>query len=663
MIDFNSFFLSKDWRKKAIFDNKQISLQDINIELQSNLRQINLLRMSVINSTLSKDSNNMALSLCDCVLSPQRFLNKISPNVGNNIMNLIIEVISDPKRFVDEILLNIKSKSQDIVFLATVTFPSVFFHFISDEYSNLALDLLLYLMKVGDYDVSKYFFASFIFGSIDFFNSLWTEYHTLLISNTNHDDSFRIFLQSIKRTACFIPRQQRKLMQSMKEHYGQQFFEFIIQDIILPSYLEYSNQFNTDSFPFFSLFFLTNATSHEYGSRIWDVVFETTMNIVLPHHSEFGVSIQTPVIMSFYEVYVFQQLIGSSSKIPKILSIQPSHSKNMTPLVFDYNSGRCFDNIKVNLILNQCSKDQYMLYFENNMAKVESMSFLLYISERVIDRFNLVFQQSVHIYDYESMKSLYKGLLIYRRNSFDCLSSKSGNQLNETRTRRSTTVTEKKYPYILPSFVDKFENPTAKLWVILEVLNKWNQKESDLEQMFDCFSKAIANSDCNSFEDAITIAGCKGDYNENYAFLDTKRLYNVLSGIIVKIRSLEHYMKGRSVYELINIVTSFRGLAKYYGIEQESANFTHFCSFLFSICIYFTQNSHIFIIFVYLVKLCRNFEEFFSLLPERHEKSVLIIESTMWNILGNTCHSLMEDTVRIRDEPFIIDSSIVFQNL
>lgn len=252
------------------------------------------------------------------VLNYQKEPLKISINIASIVSNWLLDSLLKPKLFAKAIVQYFEENTENLTYFALIVFPSIYRHFIFDEFQNEAMKLISEVINLGKQEIAAPLVMSFSFLDGNFFKAFWGNYDSAVsvgVLPLSQSDSLSILIDSFTFAFNALTENQQKALIMLAEASKTMFAKIFFCEIATRSYIIAHNQvpikesndkviqilnyigMNPNS-PHFNIFF--NAMSHRTG-----------YNIAMKQSNTFMCS-STTLILSFRDLYILQQVVLSS---------------------------------------------------------------------------------------------------------------------------------------------------------------------------------------------------------------------------------------------------------------------------------------------------------------------------------------------------------------
>lgn len=403
--------------------------------------------------------------------NPVKFLNKYNSLFLNRLNDWLIIILSNFKQSADVIGNYFLNNPENLELFGTVTFPSIFNFFLSEEFSNIGLKFVKRIAKKFPMKISKVFITAFLRVTPIFFQSLWSYFDIIAIENyKKHTDNglvFQIFLKVLKITTSSLSKNEFICLRLLKEKSIDDFSEIFFGNLLIPSHLlYYSNHFHSNESKMILniLQFIQKNTKSSQFLMLTSVLFNNQYyRFVNKCYNNLDKTIS--MIFTIEEIIVIQNIVNNNTKFFNLSyfhnTITPKENDNYRLYFFDFDVKHVFkqnNQIDKNFMFNGLKENfSENNEFEKSWSKLSLLSKMYNTTEiNLLKKTGLPLKE-IHILDqipflndkkfHEYVELISRNRIIQSLNSFESFISnetihKSINELiNQYETKSKQILT------------------------------------------------------------------------------------------------------------------------------------------------------------------------------------------------------------------------------
>ena len=458
---------------------KQVLTDNLNLQIIT--RQMNFLRYFSRMPTTHQHKYSYYEILKKIDHSPTNLITFFSSHIFNRVSIWIQKFISMPKEVASAIS-QFFENDYNFHFFAYVTFPSLYHHFITNEFCDSAAQLVTNMILNEPRYISNAFVLSYLQSS-KFCESLWYNFD----SSNHKDDVYARLIHSIKAANVCLTKYQIQIFTHLFEKSKTNFGRVVYGRLFLKSYLEFhEGQENSPLSTFLQT--MTVTTRNPQFNEIYEAIVDQIYFLDKANLIKYEKFNRIPIILSPCEIYTIQNLAQFAPEVfdyplnePKNLKVQDSYENDLTQLSFDvdltsqfkanikssnnsYLFGKCEDQDSPKL-KSYCQWIDFVVEQETNHN--------LYLS--LINREKFSKSQMIKIYS--------KILLLDSKDNKTTESSPVLNWLarlnkinfsptlypdkNSSAINSKPKIESKVFKYSLNNYISNCQNKEAKLWIYL----------------------------------------------------------------------------------------------------------------------------------------------------------------------------------------------------
>lgn len=208
------------------------------------------------------------------------------------------------------------------------------------------------------------------------------------------------------------------------------------------------------------------------------------------------------------------------------------------------------------------------------------------------------------------------------------------NQNNQVRQRRKsvdfdTIQSKNETTGNLLDILSSIRNNDSKMWIYLRNLDDYNSTDKTVTELSNMY---------HSLMDGLRLKLIiQKDYHQVYKV-------NFLEKCSKKIDDLLNFKRGTALIHLFQITLDLHEICKYCFDGNPTDEFNSQSSKYFTICLLLTHNDHFYESFLWFQKMCFNYPDFKSLIPQKMQLIVAFYEALFWQFLKDLEGSLFERT-------------------
>lgn len=313
------------------------------IEIQAYAHHANMLRY-MLKSTDFFQTPNILDVVAKAIKKPNRVHQRISPNSSHFLQSWVLTAISEPSAFAKAVSVYFTENPKNLQIFSIVTFPSLFHNFISEELTANAAKFLEGIFNVADISMFSQFFASFILSNHNFTKNLWGAYSDLELKTKPKTDSdyMTIFIQAVESSSFLMSKYNLSIIDLFYQRQPEKMVASFIQDIIIPSFLDYfhtNDKINEEHPLIKNLVFAATNPTHSRFNLIFSALHPETPCYLLPHRI-FCYDSRTCIVLTSHECLLIQKIILSDEKLIKFqisekLKLPDKLDNDFEPLFFE----------------------------------------------------------------------------------------------------------------------------------------------------------------------------------------------------------------------------------------------------------------------------------------------------------------------------------------
>ncbi|OHS97831.1 hypothetical protein TRFO_09264 [Tritrichomonas foetus] len=325
---------TSSWCNPVSFQKSDARVNTVNIETQNVLHQICIFRyfgnLSNAKSDLVKNISYEKI-LSSTNQTPLRIHAKMSPNFSQFFIQWVLDYATNPKILANSILNTLPHFPAEEDFFISVTFPSIFYHFQTIEYLNLAVEFLKEIIIKSPTNYAIPFVAAFLNGSTKFLFSIWNIFDEIVLKNSpilSSASYFTIFTEALKKASCCFTKQHFQIIHFFKEQNLNAFCFCFFSKFLLQSFEEkYLCQKNEIFFhPLYDILnFTSKNPSSPHFKMIFDALTEKNGTFWVPQkvlkNKEY-LDLRTPIVLCCHELLMLQNIAQENPDISKLKCIR-----------------------------------------------------------------------------------------------------------------------------------------------------------------------------------------------------------------------------------------------------------------------------------------------------------------------------------------------------
>lgn len=242
---------------------------------------------------------------------------KISINIASIVTIWLLDCILKPKLFAKAISKYFEENPENLNYFSLVIFPSIYRHFIFDEFQNEAMKLLAEIINLGKQEIAAHLIMSFAFLDGNFFKAFWEHYDSSVskgILPLSQSESLSFLIKSFSFAFNFLTDNQQKALIMLAEVSRSLFARIFFCKIATKSYIIAHKQLpikeDEDKVIKILKYIGMNPNSPHFNIFFNAMVNRTGYSTVMKQSDTF-VSSSTTLILSFRDLYILQQVVVS----------------------------------------------------------------------------------------------------------------------------------------------------------------------------------------------------------------------------------------------------------------------------------------------------------------------------------------------------------------
>ena len=321
MENLEKYLESKNWFSVGIDNRYNNQINTYGMEIQTMAHQKNTLHYFNLQKGFYERNNTSDL-IAKIVKKPVRIHSRISPNSAQFLSSWFINCSSEPVELAKSVVQYFTANPTNLQIFASITFPSLFHHFLSFEFLENATIFLENLFPIAPSDMFSKFFASFILNCPKFIYTLWSTYKQNAIDYgiETSSDCMTVFIESLSVAASRLTKNHVKIIDMFYEKHPEIMAAALTQDVFISSFIEffhYSKEVDeTNNLITLLVFAATKPTTAQF-SLIIDTLHPAYFACPIPHEA-LSYTAKTPFVTSCHECLMIQNLVINNETLRKL---------------------------------------------------------------------------------------------------------------------------------------------------------------------------------------------------------------------------------------------------------------------------------------------------------------------------------------------------------
>lgn len=318
------------WYNQQIIQKKDTDRQKLKIQVQHLFHEISLIRYFSYN-TESNGFGHFDISYEKIIAAfmqhePLRLHSKLSPNISQFITQWVFDFANKPKKFAEGVIKTLPRFPIDSGIFIYVTFPSMFYHFQTDEYLNLAVEFLEEIIQKSPQNMSIAFVSAFLLSATKFIKSLWIIFDELVDKRSpirTYSDYFVIFIEALKSSSSALTKQHVHIIEFFKKFNLENFARCLFSNFLNITYDEsHLSKIHDESRELIHFFnYAEKNPNSPHFTKIYNALIPKKGTFWVPFHSDL-IETRIPLVMNCHEFFLIQQIAKDNPDISNLKYIQ-----------------------------------------------------------------------------------------------------------------------------------------------------------------------------------------------------------------------------------------------------------------------------------------------------------------------------------------------------
>ena len=230
------------WQESPSVVDRDKNYQNILFSTITSARSSNLLKLSTIYRDSEIFRNNAKELIRTSEADPIPLFQQISASIIQVVTNSIQNLLSNPEIYLENFLEYFKENPMHNGIFGYLTFPSLCFYFMTNDFLEIGKKCILETIKYDDGFLPLYLCAGFFDSITNFQKLIWETFN----ENISNDQSIlNVFLYSLDKGLCIISKQHSELIdyliENNKKFFLNFFFSYYFPLNLTAFFAEYSN--------------------------------------------------------------------------------------------------------------------------------------------------------------------------------------------------------------------------------------------------------------------------------------------------------------------------------------------------------------------------------------------------------------------------------------